>query len=77
MGFMLVDGLRGLCEYWRNLTAKKTHMRRTILSAGFAIGLMLVVAAPASATAPHREFNSFPFSDSVDCGSFNDTTPAR
>lgn len=47
-------------------------MRRTILSAGFAIGMMLVVAAPANATAPHREFNSFPFSDSVDCGSFND-----
>jgi hypothetical protein len=47
-------------------------MRRTILSVGFAIGMMLVVAAPASATAPHREFNSFSFSDSADCGSFTD-----
>lgn len=47
-------------------------MRRTILSAGFAIGMMLVVAAPASATAPDREFDSFSFSDSADCGSFTD-----
>jgi hypothetical protein len=47
-------------------------MRRTILSAGFAIGMMLLVAAPASATAPDREFDSFSFSDSADCGSFID-----
>ncbi len=47
-------------------------MRRTILSVGFAIGMMLVVAAPASATTPQRESDSFLFSDSVDCGSFSD-----
>jgi hypothetical protein len=34
--------------------------------------MMLVVAAPANATAPHREFDSFSFSDSADCGSFAD-----
>ena len=47
-------------------------MRRTILSVGFAIGVMLVVAAPASATTPQRESDSFSFSDSADCGSFAD-----
>jgi len=47
-------------------------MQRTILSAGVAIGMMLLVAAPASATAPDRESDSFSFSDSADCGSFTD-----
>ena len=47
-------------------------MQRTILSAGVAIGMMLLVAAPASATAPDRESDSFSFSDSADCGSFSD-----
>jgi hypothetical protein len=47
-------------------------VRRTMLTVGFALGMMLVVAAPANATAPHREFDSFSFSDSADCGSFAD-----
>ena len=47
-------------------------MQRSILSVGFAIGMMLVVAAPASATTPQRESDNFSFSDSVDCGSFSD-----
>jgi hypothetical protein len=47
-------------------------MRRVVLSLGFAIVVMLLAAAPASATAPQREFESFPFSASADCDGFAD-----
>jgi hypothetical protein len=47
-------------------------MRRTVLSAGFVIAVMLMAAAPAGATTPQRESDSFSYSDSADCGSFSD-----
>ena len=47
-------------------------MRRVIFSVGFVIGVMLVVAAPASATTPQRESDSFSYSASADCGNFSD-----
>jgi hypothetical protein len=47
-------------------------MRRIVFSVGFVIGVMLVVAAAASATTPQRNSGSVSYSASADCGSFTD-----
>ena len=47
-------------------------MRRALLGLIFAAGVWLTLVASASATAPHHESESFDFSNSADCGTFQD-----
>jgi hypothetical protein len=56
----------------RLITTEGGSMQRLVFALAAGGFLLLAAATPASATSPQRETQSFPFSGSADCGTFND-----